>query len=81
MVTMPSGRLFVAVDGQTCMHGGSMQCMQPTGTNVRRTSGYSPTSKSSTLRHCTEGGVALVCLQAAVQVWQPTQRRRSATIT
>lgn len=27
------------------------------------------------------GGVALVCLHAAVQVWQPTQRLRSATIT
>ena len=24
------------------------------------------------------GGVALACLQAAVQVWQPTQRRKSA---
>jgi hypothetical protein len=36
---------------------------------------------SSTRRHCTSGGVALVCLHAAVQVWQPTQRRKSAIIT
>ena len=35
---------------------------------------------SSTRRHCTPGGVALACLHEAVQVWQPTQRRRSATI-
>ena len=42
--------------------------------------GYSPTSMSITRRHCTPGGVALACLQAAVQVWQPTQRRRSATM-
>ena len=44
-------------------------------------SGYSPTSMSSTRRHCTPGGVALACLHAAVQVWQPMHRRRSATMT
>src|SRR3970040_842426 len=81
MVTMPSGLFLVAVDGHTCMHGGSSQCMQPTGTKARFTAGYSPTSMSSTRRHCTSGGVALVCLQAAVQVWQPTQRLRSAIMT
>jgi hypothetical protein len=42
--------------------------------------GYSPNSMSSTRRHCTPGGVSFACLHAAVQVWQPTQRRRSATI-
>src|SRR5450756_3089066 len=78
MVTMPSARLRVAVDGHTSMHGGSSQCMQPTGTKTRFTAGYSPTSMSSTRRHCTPGGVALACLHEAVQVWQPTQRRRSA---
>ena len=26
-------------DGHTCMHGGSAQCMHPTGTKARRTSG------------------------------------------
>src|SRR5690349_5486543 len=77
---MPSARLRVAVVGHTCMHGGSSQCMQPTGTKARLTCGYSPTSRSRTRRHCTPGGVAFACLQAAVQVWQPTQRRRSATI-
>jgi hypothetical protein len=41
----------------------------------------SPVSRSSTRRHCTPGGVALALLQAAVQVWQPTQRRRSIAIT
>jgi hypothetical protein len=80
MVTMPSGRFLVAVVGQTSMHGGSSQCWQPTGTKARCTSGNSPNSMSSTRRHCTPGGVALACLQAAVQVWQPTQRRRSATM-
>ena len=80
MVTMPSARFLVAVDGQTSMQGGSSQCMQPTGTNARLTSGYSPTSMSSTRRHCTPGGVAFACRHAAVQVWQPTQRLRSATI-
>jgi len=80
MVTMPSARCRVAADGQTCMHGGSAQCWQPTGTKVRLTFGYTPTSTSSTLRHCTAGEVALLCRQAAVQVWQPTQRSRSATI-
>jgi len=80
MVTMPSSRWPVAVDGHTCMHGGSAQCWHPTGTNARCTSGYSPTSTSSTLRHWMCGAVALVCLQAAVQVWQPTQRLRSATM-
>ena len=60
------------------MHGGSSQCWQPTGTKARCTSGYSPTSMSSTRRHCTPGGVALACLHEAVQVWQPTQRRKSA---
>ena len=66
---------------QIPMQGGSAQCWQPTGMNRRCTSGNSPHSTSSTLRHCTPGGVALVCLQAAVQVWQPTQRFRSAIIT
>src|SRR6185369_12461289 len=75
-----SERLRVAVLGHTCMHGGSSQCMQPTGTKARFTAGYSPISRSSTRRHCTPGGVPFACLQAAVQVWQPTQRRRSATI-
>src|SRR3972149_630976 len=81
MVTMPSARLRVAVEGHTCMHGGSAQCMQPTGTKTRLTAGYSPTSMSSTRRHCTSGGVALLCLHAAVQVWHPTQRLRSAIMT
>ena len=80
MVTMPSLRWRVAVVGQTCMHGGSAQCWQPTGTKVRLTFGNEPASMSSTLRHCTAGEVALACRQAAVQVWQPTQRSRSATI-
>ena len=80
MVTMPSSRCFVAVVGHTSMHGGSSQCWQPTGTNARCTSGYSPNSMSSTRRHCTPGGVAFACRHAAVQVWQPTQRRRSAII-
>jgi len=35
---------------------------------------------SSTLRHCTPGGVALAWRQAAVQVWQPMQRRRSTVM-
>src|SRR5512145_1241481 len=77
---MPSARLRVAVLGQACTHGGSSQCWQPTGTNTRRTDGYSPNSMSITRRHCTPGGVAFVTLHDAVQVWQPTQRRRSATI-
>ena len=80
MVTMPSARFLVAVVGQTSMHGGSSQCWQPTGTNARCTSGYSPNSMSSTRRHWTPGGVAFACRHAAVHVWQPTQRRRSATI-
>ena len=80
MVTMPSARWRVAVVGHTGMHGGSAQCWQPTGTKVRLTSGNEPASMSSTLRHCTAGEVALACRQAAVQVWQPTQRSRSATI-
>ena len=80
MVTMPSARFLVAVVGQTSMHGGSSQCWQPTGTNARWTSGYSPCSMSSTRRHCTPGGVAFACRHDAVHVWQPTQRRRSATI-
>ena len=62
------------------MHGGFAQCMQATGMKVRRTSGNSPVSMSSTRRHCTPGGVALALLQAAVQVWQPTQRRKSIAI-
>ncbi len=62
------------------MQGGSAQCWQPTGTKVRFTSGNEPASTSSTERHCTAGEVALACRQAAVQVWQPTQRSRSATI-
>src|SRR5450756_1432383 len=68
MVTMPSGRFRVAVDGHTSMHGGSSQCMQPTGTKTRFTAGYSPTSMSSTRRHWTCGGVALACLHEAAQV-------------
>ena len=80
MVTSPSARFLVAVVGHTVSQGGSSQCWQPTGTKVRVTSGNSPASTSSTQRHCTPGGVALVCLQAAVQVWQPTQRRRSTTM-
>jgi hypothetical protein len=80
MVTMPSARWPVAVDGHTCMQGGSAQCWQPVGTNTRLTFGYSPTSISTTRRHCTPVGVALASLQAAVQAWQPTQRLRSATI-
>ena len=35
-------------------------------------------SMSSTRRHWTPGGVAFACRHAAVHVWQPTQRRRSA---
>src|SRR5450755_100017 len=42
MVTMPSARFFVALLGHTCMHGGSSQCWQPTGTNARCTSGHAP---------------------------------------
>ena len=34
----------VAVVGQTSRQGGFSQCMQPTGTKARRTSGYSPHS-------------------------------------
>ncbi len=77
---MPSARFFVAVVGHTSAQGGSSQCMQPVGTNARCTSGYVPNSRSSTRRHCTPGGVALACLHAAVHVWQPTQRRKSATM-
>jgi hypothetical protein len=77
---MPSARLRVAVLGQAATHDGSSQCWQPTGTNTRLTEGYSPNSMSITRRHCTPGGVAFVTLHAAVQVWQPTQRRKSATI-
>ena len=80
MVTMPSARFLDAVVGQTSTHGGSSQCWQPTGTKARRTSGYSPNSMSSTRRHWTPGGVAFAWRHAAVHVWQPTQRRRSATI-
>ena len=80
MVTMPSGRWRVAVEGHTCMQGGSAQCWQPTGTKVRFTLGNAPASMSRTLRHCTAGDVALAWRQAAVQVWQPTQRSRSASI-
>ncbi len=54
----------------------AMHARRPART-LRCTSGNSPTSTSSTRRHCTPGGVALALLQAAVQVWQPTQRRRS----
>jgi hypothetical protein len=55
--------------------------MQAMGRKVRRTSGNSPVSMSSTRRHWMPGGVALAPLQAAVQVWQPTQRRRSMVVT
>ena len=80
MVTSPSARWRVAPVGHTGTQGGSAQCWQPVTRNSRSTFGYSPCSTSRTRRHCTPGGVSLWCLQAMVQVWQPTQRLRSTTI-
>src|SRR6266851_2296248 len=74
--TMPSGRCWLAPVGHTGTHGGSAQCWQPIGRNVRRTSGYSPTSTSTTWRQNTPGGSAFSSWQATVHVWQPTHLRR-----
>ena len=73
--TIPSFRCWLAPVGHTGTHGGSAQCWQPIGRNVRRTSGYSPTSTSTTWRQKTFGGSAFSSWQATVHVWQPTHLR------
>src|SRR5918994_6828450 len=78
--TMPSVRCWLAPVGHTGTHGGSAQCWQPIGKNVRRTSGYSPTSTSTTWRQKMPGGTAFSSWQATVHVWQPTHLRMSTTI-
>src|SRR5262249_41465063 len=66
--------------GPTARKRGSPHARRPTGHRGRFTPGNAPASTSSTLRHCTAGEVALAWRHAAVHVWQPTQRSRSASM-
>jgi len=70
----------IADTGQADTQDGSAQCMHCMGRKRRLTSGYSPTSQSATKRHTWPAGRPCSCMQAIVQVWQPTQRLTSITM-
>src|SRR3972149_11356127 len=79
-ITAPFSALCEAPEGQVSMQGASWQWRHILGKKKRFTSGYSPTSLSSTRLKKTPGGVLLAALQARVQAGQPIQRSRSITI-
>jgi hypothetical protein len=54
--------------GQTSTQGGFLQCMQSLGINRRLTTGYDPTSSSSTKLQKIPGSVKFSTLQAMEQV-------------
>ena len=77
--TIPSGRLNIAVVGQTSTHGGSSQWLQRRTAMSRRDSGKVPRSTYLTQVRLTPRGTSFSDLQAVVQAWQPMHEVWSMT--